>query len=116
MPRGNSKEEERQQQKIEIKERAWVSFRPKLEALQTYQQAKDLVTEAPLPDSPGRIFYTNLDLFIQSYIIPCDSNYAEKELYLLFIEKLESNNYLDSSTATNVKEKLKEAMDTQTYW
>ncbi len=104
---------ERNQQDADAEHRAWELFRPKLEALQSYAEAEQLVTEAPPPDSPGRGHYTNLGFFLGKFTVPMGSSYAEKMLYLQFIQRLDNARKLNPGTRQKIEEELLRAMKEQ---
>ena len=81
---------QRKQERDDADRRAWDVFRPRLEALETYVDAKLLMAEAPRPDAPGRRYYSNLAFFLQTLVVPADSTYEERALYLRFIQRLDA--------------------------
>lgn len=101
------------QERYEADRREWEIFRPKLEALQTYPEAELLVLETPPPDSPGRKYYSNLSFFIGSFSVPSGASYAEKALYLRFIQRLNASGALIPGTGQKVEETLRYSMDDQ---
>src|SRR4051812_9805806 len=68
--------------------RVWEAFRPRLEALQTMAQAVQLMNEAPPADAPGRQYHVNLGFFLGAFTVPAGTSYAEKDLYLQFVRRL----------------------------
>lgn len=103
----------REQEWAESDRRVWEQFRPRLEALRSFPAAQALVKEAPPPDSPGRRYYSNLGVFLQAFTVPEGSSYAEKELYLRLIERLDAARALKPGAAQRVEEELRRAMETQ---
>jgi len=104
---------ERDQQRVEAERLAWETFRPKLEALQSFAEAKQLVAEAPSPDSPGRRYYSNLGFFLQAFTVPMDSSHAEKALYLQFIQRLDTAGTLKPGARQAIEDALRHAMNSQ---
>jgi hypothetical protein len=79
--------------------------------LTSFPEALELVKEAPPPDSPGRRYYSNLGFFLQAFTVPEGSSYAEKELYLRFIEQLDAAGALKLGAAQRAEEELRRAME-----
>ncbi|MGB7922015.1 MAG: hypothetical protein WCF57_02090 [Pyrinomonadaceae bacterium] len=100
----------------EAERREWETFRPKLDALQSYAEARQLVAEAPPPDAPGRRYYSNLGFFLQNFTVPMGSSYAERALYLQFIQRLDADGALKPGVRQQVEEALRHAMKTQGDW
>lgn len=90
--------------------RVWEQFKPRLEALKSFQEAVQLTAETPPPDSPGRKYYSNLSFFLQSFIVPDGSNYVEKSLYLQLIQRLDAAGVLKPGAASKIEADLKRAM------
>lgn len=87
MVRYRKRKAEREQEWVEADRRVWDQFRLRLEALASFGEAQSLTNEAPPPDSPGRRYYSNLGFFLQSFAVPMGSSYAEKALYIQFIQR-----------------------------
>jgi hypothetical protein len=105
---------ERDPEDIEAKRRVWDQFRLRLDALQTYDEAMQLVAETPPPNWPGRQYYLNLGFFLyHSFAIPHDSNHAEQALYMQFIQRLDAAGVLKPGVAQEVEDNLRRAMETQ---
>lgn len=110
MARKQKTKREREHERAEADRRAWVEFRPKLAALCSFDDADDLVAQAPPPDSPGRRHYSNLVCFLEAFTVPGDSSNAERSLYLQFIQRLDSVGELKPGAAQEVGERLKRAI------
>ncbi len=111
MARSRRTKADRARERAEIEHRAWDQFAPKLDALQSYADAQNLVSEAPRPDSPGRRYYSNLGFFLQAFMIPAGSSQAEKALYLQFIQRLDAAGELKPGTGQRVQEELTRAIE-----
>jgi hypothetical protein len=107
---------DRQRERDEADRRAWDVFRPKLDALQTYAEAMELAAKRPRPDEPGRRYYSNLDFFLGSFIVPMGTSHTEKALYLQFIERLDVAGALKAGAGQKVAEELRQAMKVQGPW
>ena len=107
---------ERDQQRAEAEYMAWEVFLPKLEALQSYAEALQLVADAPRPDSPGRRYYSNLGFFLQAFTVPNSSSYAEKAQYLRLVKKLDVAGELKAGALQQIEEALRQAMARQGSW
>ena len=116
MRRRRKTKAERDQEWRETERRVWEKFRPKLEAAQSFADALKLVAETVPPDSPGRRYYSNLGFFLQSFTPPGGSNYAEKTLYLQFIQRLDSAGELKPGARETVEQALRRAMEEQGNW
>jgi hypothetical protein len=103
----------REQGWTEADRRVWDQFRSRVEALTSFPEGHVLVGEAPPPDSPGRRYYSNFGFFLQEFTIPEGSSYAEKELYLRFIERLNDAGELKPGVGQKVQEELRRAMEAQ---
>src|SRR5512142_2199847 len=89
MARDTKPDEERQ--RAEAEQRDWEEFRARVAAQETYLDALTLVAEgAPPPEAPARRFYANLGTFLQHFQVPVRSTYAEKELYLDLVRRLDA--------------------------
>lgn len=107
MPRRTKADREREWQ--QAREREWEQFRPKLAALQTFDEAIALVNQAPRPDTPGRKFYSNLGFFLQSFWVPDGSNGEERRLYLEFVRRLDAAGALKPGSMQDVEERFRRA-------
>jgi hypothetical protein len=116
MARRRKTKAERDSERAEAERLAWEQFRPRLEALQSYEDALRLVNQAPPPDSPGRRYYSNLGFFLQNFTPPMGSSSSEKSLYLKFIQKLGSAGALKPGTQQKVEEDLRRAIERQGIW
>jgi hypothetical protein len=91
MARRRKTADELSQERYEAEQRAWDVFRPKLAALQTFDEAVSLVNQAPPHSSPARRHYSNLGFFLQNnFNVPAGSSNAERALYLEFITRLDA--------------------------
>lgn len=110
MARGRKTKAQRGQERSEAERRQWETFRPRLDALQTYVDAMKLMAEAP-PAAPGRSYYSNLGFFLQSFTVPMGSSYGEKALYLQFIQRLDDAGALRPGARIQIEEALRRAMN-----
>jgi hypothetical protein len=113
MARRRKTKAEREQDWAEVDRRVWNQFRSRLEALTSFAEAQLLVDEAPPPDSPGRRYYSNLGFFLQAFTVPMESSYAEKALYLQFIQRLDAEGALKPGAGQRVQDELRRAMEAQ---
>lgn len=91
--------------------RVWASFRSKLDALRTLEDAWSLVAEAPRPDTPGRRYYSNLNFFLEEFRVPMNSTSDEKALYAQFIERLDAAGTLKPGAGQSVLQELTSAIE-----
>jgi hypothetical protein len=70
MARGRKTKAEREQEWQAADRRLWEEFRPRLEALTSFVDARLFVDDAPPRDSPGRRYYSNLGFFLQAFTVP----------------------------------------------
>ena len=56
-------EAQRNQEFIEKEQHVWDKFRPKLESLTSFKEARLLVASAPPENSPGRRYYNEPRIF-----------------------------------------------------
>ena len=75
MSRNRRTRDKREQERADADRRAWDRFRPRLESLSSFIEARLLVKQAPPPDSPGRRYYSNLGFFLQDFTVPSGSSY-----------------------------------------
>ncbi len=112
MARETKADEERQH--AEAEQRDWEEFRARLAAQETYLDALTLVAEgAPPPDAPGRRYYANLGTFLQHFQVPVRSTYAEKELYLGLVRRLDAAGQLRPGVRKDLEGALERAMEAQ---
>jgi hypothetical protein len=98
----------------EGEQREWEEFRARLAAQETYLDALTLVAEgAPSPDAPGRRYYANLGTFLQHFQVPVRSTYAEKELYLDLVRRLDAAGQLRPGVRNELEGALQRAMEAQ---
>lgn len=117
MAKPRKTKDERDQERANAQRRAWEQFSPKLDALTSLGEARSLIAEKPRLDSLDRLYYTNLELFLMSNfkMVPDGSIYAEKQLYLQFIQRLDAAGALPPGDGQMVQEKLRCAMAEQRY-
>ena len=96
----------------EARHRAWEYFRTRLEAATGLTDAKKLYSEAPLPDSPGRTYYSNLGFFLfhSSFVIPAGSDLSERSLYLTLIERMAARGDIEPDVGKRVQEELRNSI------
>lgn len=116
MARNRKTKAQRDHERREAERREWEIFRPKLDALQSYVEALQLVAEAPPPDAPGRRYYSNLGFFLQAFVVPMGSSFVERALYLQFIRRLDAAGALKPGAGQQIEEALRNAMRTQDVW
>jgi hypothetical protein len=104
---------ERHQKSKEDENRVWNLFRIRLEVLQNFTEAMQLVNESPSQDAPGRRYFSNLGFFLGAFSIPTGSSYAEKALYLQFIQRLNATGQLKPAGGKKVEAELQKAMEIQ---
>ncbi len=109
MPRKTKAEYD--QEHSEKKSRVWAEFHPKLENLNSLAEARSLANQSPPTDSPGRIYYSNLAFFLGSFIMPAESNYTERLLYLQLIQKMDSAGELKAGIRQKVEEEFQRSMN-----
>lgn len=81
---------DRDRDRAEAEQRVWDRFWPRLQALETYEEAQRLVDETPPPDAPGRRFYSNLAFFLGGFAPPAGAGGQERSAYLAFIARLDA--------------------------
>jgi hypothetical protein len=116
MARSRKTKAQRDHERAEADRREWETFRPRLNALQSYTDAVRLVAETPPPDAPGRRYYSNLGFFLQAFTVPFGSSHAEKALYLQFIQRLDAGGELKPGAGQKIVEALRHAMKAQDHW
>ncbi len=98
----------------EAEQREWEEFRARVAAQETYLDALTLVAQgAPPPDAPGRRYYANLGTFLQHFQVPVRSTYAEKELYLDLVRRLDAAGQLRPGVRNELEGALQRAMEAQ---
>ena len=115
MTRRRKSKAERRQERYEAEQREWELFRPKLEGLGSLADAVEVLKAMPLPDTPGRKFYTNLFYFVNHLSPPGASSYREKELYIRFIDTLERIGELNPDARKRVEAELRQAKE-EKFW
>ena len=92
--------------------RVWEQFHPRLAALTSYNEALLLFRETPPSGSPGRHYYSNLGFFlVNDFKVPFNSSYAERALYLQFIQRLVAAGAFPPGAGKKVQEALRRAME-----
>lgn len=94
----------------EADRRVWDAFKPRLASLGSFEEAKELISKPPSPDAPGRRYYSNLGFFLQSFVVPHDSNAEERALYVHLIERLDKAGELKAGAAADIIEALHVSM------
>jgi hypothetical protein len=94
----------------------WGAFQPKLAALKSWEDGLALVNQAPAPDTPCRQYYSNLGNFLHTFSAPAGSSYAEKELYLQLIQRIDASGRLKAGTREKIEADLRRAMEQQGPW
>jgi hypothetical protein len=113
MARNRKTKAQHDHERNEAERLEWEIFRPKLDALQSYAEALKLLAEAPRPDAPGRRYYSNLGFFLQAFTVPMGSSYAERALYLQFIQRLDAAGALKPEARQQIEQALRHEMKTQ---
>jgi hypothetical protein len=103
--------DERDQELVDARKRAYEEFRPKLAAAQSVADAYKLVVNAPPASSPGRKYYSNLDDFLMSYSPPFGASRDELSLYLALIEKIDKAGELPAGARQKIEEDFRRAME-----
>jgi hypothetical protein len=80
--------DERSLERSQREDSAWDQFEPKLAALQSFGEARVLVSRAPAEGTPGRGLYSNLGFFLQEFSVPGNASKAELHLYIGFIRRI----------------------------
>src|SRR5688572_848259 len=101
---------ERRRESENADHQAWQSFYPKLVATQTYIEAVRLLSESPIPDSPGRRYYSNLGFFLQSYAAPAGANGAELIEYRRLIRLFDAEGVLRKGALSQIEDALSDAI------
>lgn len=116
MARRRKTKAERDLERDERDRRAWEIFRPQLEKIRCLAEAKSVLSGIPLPDSPGRKYYTNLLWFMDTFSPPGGSSAEEKRLYIEIVKGMDVAGELKEGVAPRVEESLKTAIEKQGYW
>jgi hypothetical protein len=101
---------EQEYERAAAEQRAWEEFRPKLEALKTFEEAAQLVDEAPRPGTPGRRFYSNLGYFLRCFGPPAGASQAEKALYTQLLRRLDEAGQLKPGVRQSREDALRRAI------
>jgi hypothetical protein len=115
MPRKRKTVDERRAERDESDRRAWDEFRPKLEAIQSYVGALNLVAHAPPVDTPGRPFYSNLGFFPPAFTPPLGATAHEKTIYITLIQRMDAKGELKPGEAPRIIAALEKAISEQ-WW
>jgi len=94
--------------------RAYQEFRPKLEALQSFDDAVKLADGAPQRTSPGRKYYLNLGSFLMGFKPPDGASHDELSLYLSLIQKMDTAAGTKAAKFQTIEENLRRAMGERT--
>ncbi len=92
---------------------AYAYFRPKLEALKSFEQAQALWQESPSQINPGYSYYTNLGHFLQHFKAPDGASREELALYLELARKMDAAGELKVRTLQEVEESIRGAMESR---
>jgi hypothetical protein len=95
---------ERNQLQIEAEERAWKQFEPKLKALQSIEEAANLLSQEPRPDSPGRQYYSNLKFFLDTCSRPNNASSEENGIYIELLRKFHAAGKLSAESLKKAEE------------
>lgn len=88
---------------------AWRFFYPKLEAVQSFEEAMELASTRPHHNDPGRSFYSNLDFFLATFRCPSGSNSSERSEYLRIARKLDEEGNLKEGALKEIEEDFRNA-------
>jgi hypothetical protein len=98
-------------------DRCWDEFQPRLAAIESWEDAKDLHNKAPAPDTPCRKYYANLGYFLMNgFAAPNGANHTELQLYLQLVKRMEARGELKPGETEKIEEALRHAMQSQDRW
>lgn len=60
----------------------------KIDALESFDDARTLVQSGPQPNEPGRSYYSNFGFFLQAFEKPAGASLEELQTYLRFLERI----------------------------
>lgn len=81
---------ERDQERLQAEEREWERFKRRVSDIQTFNQACELVAQAPSQGSAGRRFYSNLGFFLHTFGMPNGANETERGIYATLLERFDN--------------------------
>jgi hypothetical protein len=103
-PTRAERDRERRRRWEESEQRVWADFQPKLDALQSRNEAIALTHQAPPPDAPGRQYYSNLMTFLGNGYPPLDGmNAVERRCYLQLIDRMTANGELTPKQQAEIR-------------
>jgi hypothetical protein len=91
---------------------AWTKFQTKLCKIQTFVAAELLARNAPRPDAPGPIFYSNLAFFLQTFHLPSGANPTELRHYLALMNRLDASGGLKPGVKDRVAKSIMARLET----
>ena len=95
MSQGINTSGDRYQAWYHARRRAWEAFAPRLSTVQSLDEARQLLAEAPPAGSPGQALYANLAVFLQALDVPPDASDEERSLYEEIIQRLQASGTLE---------------------
>ena len=105
---------DRDQEWKDKKKLAYALFRPKLESLQSYEQAELLWRESPSQINPGYTYYANLGFFLQNFAAPDGASFDELALYLELARKMDAAGALKAASLPELEESFRRVMESRT--
>jgi hypothetical protein len=110
MRRKRKTKAEKEREWARIERQNWDIFRERLEGLQSFAGAAQLVAQAVQPGGPGRRFYSNLGFFLQAFIPPDGASAVELGLYIQLIERMDAGGELKPGAREQVVADLRAAI------
>ncbi len=71
-----------------LERHAWEKFHPKVSAIQTLDEVRELLAGAPPAGSPSSAYYSNLAEFLLTLQVPKGTGEEERLLYARLMERL----------------------------
>jgi hypothetical protein len=102
---------ERDQEWQNKKKIAYAVFRPRLESLQSYEQAVSFWKESPSQINPGYSYYKNLGVFLQESTPPDGASRDELALYLELARKMNAAGELKAVSLDQIEESFRHAIE-----
>jgi hypothetical protein len=106
-------EAEKRQERDDAKQRAAISFFPRLRQAATVAEAGALAVAAPAPDSPGRLLHTNLMFFLTALRPPGMASYAENAEYIALARRFVAGGEMKTETLEQIERDFSPVMDRQ---
>ena len=106
-------EADRQRERENAVRCAWDIFQKKLEAIQTFIDAKILASTGPPVNAPGRQYYSRLGWFLENFGPPDGSSYDELQLYSLLLARLPKDSTFKPGFLDKAEALLRSAMQKQ---